>query len=77
MTEAEHQAYLDRTTAEVKENAENEKWKKDQHERILQVKKHQNAREQKQKQREKEVKRQVSCGLHSPGGTKVKVNIIA
>jgi hypothetical protein len=75
-TEAEHQVYLDRTTAEVKENAENEQWKKDQYERVLQVKKRQHAKERKQKQREKEMKRQVSCGLRSPGGTKRKVNII-
>ena len=75
-TEAEHQAYLDRTTAEVRENAENEQWKKDQYERVLQVKKRQHAKERKQKQQEREMKRQVSCGLRSPGGTKKKVNII-
>ena len=76
-TVAEHQAYLDRTTAEVKENAENEQWKKDQHEKILQVKKHLHATERKQKQREREKKKEISCGLHSLGGTKIKVSIIA
>jgi hypothetical protein len=76
-TEEEHQAYLDRTTAEVKKNAENEKWKKDRYEKVLQVKKRQHARERKQIQREREKKRQISCGLRSPGGTKIKVNIIA
>ena len=46
-TEAEHQAYLDRTTAEVKEKAENEQWKKDRHEKILQAKRCLQARQRK------------------------------
>ena len=75
-TEEEHQAYLDRTTAEAKERAENEQWKKDQHEKILQAKKCLQARQRKQKQRRREVKKEISCGLRSPGGTKIKVNII-
>lgn len=76
MTEEEEQAYLDRTTAEVKENAENKQWKKDKCGKISQVKKCQHAREQKKKQQERQMKKQISCGLHSPGGTKIKVNII-
>jgi hypothetical protein len=76
-TEEEHQAYFDRTTADVKENAENEKWIKDQRERILQVKKCLHARERKRKQRAREVKKEVACGLRSPGGTKIKVSITA
>ena len=75
-TKAEHQAYLDRTTAELKENAEDEKWKRNQHEKILRVKKRLRARERKQKQRGREMKKEISCGLHSPGGTKIKVSII-
>ena len=74
-TKVEHQEYLDRSTAEAKESAENEQWKKNQHENFLQGKKRQYARERKQKQREREKKRQVSCGLRSPGGTKIKVNM--
>jgi hypothetical protein len=76
-TEAEHQAYLDRTTAEAKENAENKQWNKGQRERILQVKKRVQARERKRKQRAREMKVEVACGLHSPGGTKSKVSITA
>ena len=75
-TEAEHQAYIDRTTAEVKENAENEQWNKDQHKRILQVKKCLNAREKKRKQRLREVKKEVASGLRGPGGTKIKVSVV-
>jgi hypothetical protein len=76
-TEEEHQAYLDRTTAEAKENAENEQWNKDRHEKTLQVKKRLRARERKRKQRGREVKEEISCGLRSPGGTKIKVSIFA
>ena len=75
-TEAEHQAYIDRTTAEVKENVENEQWNKDQHEKNLQVKKCLRARERKRKQQGKEMK-EVACGLRSPGGTKKRVSITA
>ena len=76
-TEEEHQAYIDRTTADVKENAENEQWNKDQHERILQVKKRLRARERKRKQRMREMKKEIASGLRSPGGTKIKVSITA
>ena len=75
-TEAEHQEYFDRTTAEAKEKAENEQWKKDRHEKILQAKRRLQARQRKQKQQRRETKKEISCGLRSPGGTKIKVNII-
>ena len=75
-TEAEHQAYIDRTTAEVKEHAENEQWNKEQHKRILQFKKRLNARERKRKQRVREVRKEVASGLRSPGGTKIKVSVV-
>jgi hypothetical protein len=75
-TEAEHQAYLERTTAELMERGCNEQWKKEKRDKILQEEKRQRARERKRRQRERKKKIEISCGLRSPGGTKIKVKTL-
>jgi hypothetical protein len=74
VTEAEHQAYLKKSTAELMERADDEQWKIEKRKKTLQEEKRQCARERKQRQHDRKKRTEISCGLHSPGGTKIRVN---
>jgi len=74
VTKDEHSDWIKRMFMANAEEFENMKWEKKREEQILQVKKRRNATERKQKQCTTTKKCEVLEGLHSPGGTKIKVS---
>jgi hypothetical protein len=74
VTDEEHCEWLKRACAGDAEELGNMEWEKKKENQILQAKKQRNATKCKQKQHVKEKKRKVLAGLHSPGGSKIKVS---